>query len=296
MHRHLAIVATAAAAGGTLYACHKLEGQLRPLDSSCAAKTVPAAINCLKKSGVTVVEGLRLDSNLVMDTMGMKAAESMPTKKLKSSSGSSRRRGVTISKEQEQQEKMWRLSAIGRYHCRDEDKFDANDMKVLERVEKEIWPVVDEFFRAEEEGMEGVYRSEMQLMTAVPGSTHQAWHKDNRGRGLSIIVPLVDFTAENGGTQLLLGSHESSCPVGSDQGAKVVIAPAGSVVAYDSRTIHRGLGNDTKKGRPALIFCYDRERTPPPGTGTAGSIGTGLQGRVLDIVSKAVGQVAAGGD
>eukprot|EP00547_Thalassionema_nitzschioides_P014536 CAMPEP_0194251726 /NCGR_PEP_ID=MMETSP0158-20130606/26058_1 /TAXON_ID=33649 /ORGANISM="Thalassionema nitzschioides, Strain L26-B" /LENGTH=278 /DNA_ID=CAMNT_0038988937 /DNA_START=14 /DNA_END=846 /DNA_ORIENTATION=- len=278
MHRHLAIVATTAGAGSTLYACHFLEGQLRSLDSSCTARTVPAAIDCLKKSGVAVAEGLRLDSNLVRDTMGMSAAKSMPTKKLKSSN---RRRGVTLSKEQEQQNRMWRLSAIGRYHCRDEDKFDAKDMKVLERVEKEIWPLVAEFFRAEEEGMEGVYRSEMQLMTAVPGSTHQAWHKDNRGRGLSIIVPLVDFNAENGGTQLLLGSHESSCPVSSDQGAKVVIAPAGSVVAYDSRTIHRGLGNNTKEGRPALIFCYDRKQTPPPGTGTAGSIGTGLQGRVL---------------
>lgn len=291
MHRHLAIVATAAGAGGTLYACHHLEGQRRPLDSSCTAKTVPAAVDCLKKSGVAVVEGLRLDSDLVRDTMGMKAAASMPSKKLPL-----RRRGVKVTKEQEQQESMWRLSAIGRYHCRDEEKFDAKDMEVLEKVEKQLYPVVAEFFQAEEEGLEGVYRSELQLMTAVPGSTHQAWHKDNRGRGLSIIVPLVDFTAENGGTQLLLGSHESSCPLGSDQGAKVVVAPAGSVVAYDSRTIHRGLGNDTREGRPALIFCYDRERTPPPGTGTAGSIGTGLQGRVLDIVSKAVGQVAAGAD
>src|SRR6056300_1688348 len=115
-------------------------------------------------------------------------------------------------------------------------------------------------------------------MTAVPGSTNQSWHKDNRSRGLSIIIPLVDFTPENGGTQLLLGSHDNTWPL-TNGGARVIHAPAGSIVAYDSRTIHRGLGNETIVGRPALIFCYDRIETPPPGCGTLGSVGTSYQGR-----------------
>ena len=68
-------------------------------------------------------------------------------------------------------------------------------------------------------------------------------------------------------------------------GARVIQAPAGSVVAYDSRTIHRGLGNETSVGRPALIFCYDRVETPPPGCGTLGSVGTSYQGRLVDILT-----------
>ncbi|GMI30424.1 hypothetical protein TrCOL_g6880 [Triparma columacea] len=282
MYRHVAIIGTASVAGGAFYFAHHLENQRQPL-SSCTAATVPAAIKCLQMSGVAVVPGLRMDPNLVRDTMAMPAAESMPIKNRKP-----KRRGVKQSKEEEDQQLMWRLSALGRYHCRDEDRFNPKDMQVLERVEEQIRPLVDEFFRVEEEGLEGVYRSELQLMTAVPGSVHQAWHKDNRGRGLSIIIPLVDFTVENGGTQLLLGSHETAWPLAQDQGAKVVVAPAGSVVAYDSRTIHRGLGNATSEGRPALIFCYDRERTPPPGCGTMGSIATGLQGRLLDVLSGAI--------
>jgi len=127
------------------------------------------------------------------------------------------------------------------------------------------------------------------------GSGNQAWHKDNRARGLSIILPLVDFHAENGGTQLLLGSHHdhenegalAGTHAGAGAGARVVAAPAGSIVAYDSRTIHRGLGNETMEGRPALIFCYDRVVSPPPGCGTLGSVATSYRGRFLDILSGA---------
>ena len=67
--------------------------------------------------------------------------------------------------------------------------------------------------------MDGIYRSEMQILNAVPGSKDQSWHSDNRKRGLSIIVPLVDFTADNGGTQMLVGSHNSSWSLVAQEGA-----------------------------------------------------------------------------
>lgn len=217
-----------------------------------------------------------------------------------------------------QDDEPWRLSAYGRYH-RLENHLGEEDIRVLEQIEQRILPLVHGFF--EEEGkkegsdggddndnaikttsaattnttiMDGIYRSELQLMTAVPGSNNQSWHKDNRARGLSIIVPLVDFTAENGGTQLLLGSHNTNWPIlsakknnggGGGVGARVIHAPAGSIVAYDSRTIHHGLGNETSMGRPALIFCYDRVESPPPGCGTLGSVGTSYQGRLIDILT-----------
>ena len=94
-----------------------------------------------------MVSGLRLDPNLVSATISMPAAESMPTKNRKP-----KRRGVPQSKQEQEEEKTWRLSALGRYHCRDEERFDSIDMQVLEQVEKQIRPLVDEFFRLEEEG------------------------------------------------------------------------------------------------------------------------------------------------
>jgi len=248
----------------------------------------------------------------------MPAAESMPTELPKPKKRQQRRRGPPGANMMPADE-TWRLSAYGRYH-RLENHLGEEDMKVLEGIERDIWPLVEGFFcdnendkkkngceDCESDGGEGgattdntmsdIFRSELQLMTAVPGSTNQSWHRDNRCRGLSIIVPLVNFSADNGGTQLLLGSHDATWPLASSQqGARVVHAPAGSVVAYDSRTIHRGLGNNNSNnseggrgggGRPALIFCYDRIESPPPGCGTLGSVATSYQGRIVDILTGA---------
>ena len=265
----------------------------------------------------------------------MPAATTIPTQILPPKRSSSqqqrgRRVGPPGGANMIPKDEPWRLSAYGRYH-RLENHLDKEDLRVLEQIEQQILPLVEGFFCEEGGGdgdgddddrsleksrdatttskstststttnntntiMDGIYRSELQLMTAVPGSNNQSWHRDNRARGLSIIIPLVDFTPENGGTQLLLGSHDTNWPLlfstanggggGGGGGARVVRAPAGSIVAYDSRTIHRGLGNETSEGRPALIFCYDRIETPPPGCGTLGSVGTSYQGRLVDILT-----------
>ena len=73
--------------------------------------------------------------------------------------------------------------------------------------------------------------SRYQLLNAVPGGASQAWHSDNQRRGLSIIVPLADFHAENGATQLLLGSHAQDWPRVAREGAQVVHAPVGAIAA-----------------------------------------------------------------
>lgn len=124
-----------------------------------------------------------------------------------------------------------------------------------------------------------------QILNAVPGSASQTWHADNRTRGLTIIVPLVDFTADNGATQVLPCSHTKAWPLVAQSGARVVQAPVGGIAAFDSRTFHRGLGNESHEGRPALIFCYDREWSPPPGVGVYGSIANAYLAGLLNIAS-----------
>jgi hypothetical protein len=102
---------------------------------------------------------------------------------------------------------------------------------------------------------------------------------------MTIIVPLVDFTIENGATQVLVGSHNKTWSLVAQQGAQVVQVPTGSIAVFDSRVYHRGLGNQTDEARPALIFCYDREWNPPPGCGPMVSLANAYLAAILNVVS-----------
>ena len=83
----------------------------------------------------------------------------------------------------------------------------------------------------------------------------------------------------------LLIVDEQDWPLVAREGAQVVHATVGAIAAYDSRTYHRGLGNRTKEGRPALIFCYDKQENPPPGCGSIAMIAHANWAHALNIVS-----------
>ena len=156
----------------------------------------------------------------------------------------------------------------------------------------------------------GIYRSkQLQLLTATPThSQSQSWHADNgspkSAAGITNTLEIddhqmcraasshtspssnpqdnvgpsrsqiVDFSIENGATQILPGSHRllaSFFRLLAD-GPRVITPRAGSIAVYDARLYHRGLGNATASSRPALVFRYDFEETPPPGVGIAGSV------------------------
>jgi ectoine hydroxylase-related dioxygenase (phytanoyl-CoA dioxygenase family) len=123
-----------------------------------------------------------------------------------------------------------------------------------------------------------------------PGETPQPWHADDvfysipRPRpmvGLSTVVAIDDFSAENGGTEIVPGSHLwSDEQVGGDyrQGdterdsafaermANQSIAlemPAGACVVFAGNTLHRGGGNKSSGPRQALSnqYCQPWART-----------------------------------
>lgn len=257
----------------------KVEGRLerRPLQDACKAPTLAAALSCLRRDGVGVVDGV-VSAKLLRELKGTSVYRSMPEKTKRRV----HRRGADKD--------LWPSSSDGRYHRR-EESFDAVDLKVFEGLERELKPFVDAFFDddAGGAGTRGVYRSELQVLNATPGGTAQAWHRDNHSRGVTIIVPLVEFTVDNGATQLLLGSHDpaNAWPALARRGARIAEAPVGSIIAYDSRTFHRGLGNRTDRGRPAVIFCYDREWSPPPGCGDVQSTANAQGARFLNLASAA---------
>ncbi|SME91092.1 Ectoine hydroxylase-related dioxygenase, phytanoyl-CoA dioxygenase (PhyH) family [Tistlia consotensis] len=73
---------------------------------------------------------------------------------------------------------------------------------------------------------------------------------------------LDDFTADNGATRVMPGSHRyRKSPTwlhGSLEGEVVLTAPAGSVALWLSNTWHRSGPNDTDGPRRALICNYNR--------------------------------------
>jgi hypothetical protein len=125
------------------------------------------------------------------------------------------------------------------------------------------------------------YLSTLQYVNALPGSTNQMWHADNASYGLTIIIPLTNFNAHNGATQLINGSYSYDI----SRNKFMLFQPdlkMGQALLFDSRTLHRGLGNSTLKDRPALIVRYDRKVTPPPGMGVFGTIARRVYGFVIN--------------
>lgn len=215
---------------------------------------------------------------------------------------------------------VWRLSSFGRFH---RAKFDDADVMVFTELEQSFMPFVEAFFEREDRAGDRqehgggamhpvdrssaaggdrvttasgsrrnrIFRSELQLLNATPVvSQEQMWHSDNRTRGVTVVVPLVDFSIENGATELLPGSHAFTTGAWRlllREGPRVVTPRVGSIALYDARTYHRGLGNSTSESRPALVFRYDRLDSPPPGVGVVGSLTHATIASALHTISSA---------
>ena len=76
-----------------------------------------------------------------------------------------------------------------------------------------------------------------------------------------ILVMLDDFTEENGATYLLTGSHRQADQPAADvffRDAVRAVAPAGSIVVFDSNLWHAAGVNRTTKPRRALTLAFTR--------------------------------------
>ncbi len=118
-------------------------------------------------------------------------------------------------------------------------------------------------------GFDFVLNAGAVAMAPDPGCTPQGLHRDD---GFYALIPrphmplvvtaafaLDDFTAENGGTQLVPGSvswPDSRVPDASD----VIHAsmPAGSMLLWDGALFHGGGGNTTTNTRRTLTLNYTR--------------------------------------
>lgn len=93
---------------------------------------------------------------------------------------------------------------------------------------------------------------------ADQGTNPEPWGQ--RPQGLNIIWCLEDFTDENGATRMVPGSHRlnrSARPDEIDCDTVAVEAPAGSLIAMESRVWHKTGANVTKdRTRTAILGFY----------------------------------------
>lgn len=119
--------------------------------------------------------------------------------------------------------------------------------------------------------------SSLNARAALPGEGLQALHVDWRGgvapgdyHVCNSIWLLDDFTAENGSTRVVPGSHRSgkapkdemADPTQPHPDEVQLLAPAGTVVIFNSHTWHGGTLNKTDKPRRAMHSYFTRRDQP----------------------------------
>ena len=113
--------------------------------------------------------------------------------------------------------------------------------------------------------------------TPYPGSGFQNIHQDFPRFGLTINIPLVDFTEENAPLEIWPGSHVRSTDklgasafhkgnvnltadeineINQKIPSKRMLIKAGSILIRDQRLVHRGTANVSDQPRPCLSLWY----------------------------------------
>jgi len=107
--------------------------------------------------------------------------------------------------------------------------------------------------------------------SALPGGGEQSLHRDmpfvpHMALSINVLWLLDDFTAENGATRLIPGSHRR--PEGPEPGRVypdevLALAPAGTILAFDTMTWHGGGANRTNQIRRGIHVHYCRSWVKP---------------------------------
>ncbi len=110
--------------------------------------------------------------------------------------------------------------------------------------------------------------STMQSIRLHPGETVQPWHTDDafydvprpraRSLGVSVIWAVEPFTAENGATELIPGSHRwaTEHPDERSFSPRAAVMPAGSALVFDAGLWHRGGANRSRGTRLCVSPQY----------------------------------------
>ena len=110
--------------------------------------------------------------------------------------------------------------------------------------------------------------STLQSIRLHPGELAQSWHTDDafyltprphaRTLAVTVVWAIEEFTADNGATELIPGSHRWADEHPDERGVAAVAAvmPAGSALMFDAALWHRGGHNRSAHTRLALSPQY----------------------------------------
>lgn len=119
--------------------------------------------------------------------------------------------------------------------------------------------------------------SSLNARAALPGQGLQGLHADwgeavapDNYQVCNSIWLLDDFTADNGATRVVAGTHRSgrmpqqemADPSAPHPDERLLLAPAGTVVVFNSHTWHGGTRNQTDAPRRALHSYFTRRALP----------------------------------
>ncbi|MGH9213437.1 MAG: phytanoyl-CoA dioxygenase family protein [Acidimicrobiales bacterium] len=134
-----------------------------------------------------------------------------------------------------------------------------------------------------------------------PGETAQQLHHDDgfypisRPRpaiGVSAVWAIDDFTADNGATEVLPGSHQwgDELPAEDDPRIVPVEMPAGSVVVFAGTLWHRGGANRTEAPRLAITpqYCEPWARQQEPQMLAVGLAAAAFSDRVRALLGYSI--------
>lgn len=78
----------------------------------------------------------------------------------------------------------------------------------------------------------------------------------------TVLIPLVPLTAENGATEIIVGSHRVPAEQCKSDAAKnnrfQALCNPGSIVVFDGRCCHRGLPNTSSEARTVLYMVWHK--------------------------------------
>jgi ectoine hydroxylase-related dioxygenase (phytanoyl-CoA dioxygenase family) len=110
--------------------------------------------------------------------------------------------------------------------------------------------------------------STMQSIRLHPGEAAQSWHTDDAfylvprphtmTLAITVIWAIEDFTADNGATEVIPGSHRwgNELPDPHEAAAVPAVMPAGSALVFDAALWHRGGSNRSSRTRLAISPQY----------------------------------------
>ncbi len=120
---------------------------------------------------------------------------------------------------------------------------------------KQISPLID--FRyywgaipsAPGSGPTDLHRDFYSILNTTPGMDLSPFDRDLPPYYLTVLIPLMEITAENGPTEFIKGSHRHLHV--EEEGSEIfspLLSP-GDFVVFDGRTLHRGSANRSKEER-----------------------------------------------